>query len=802
MTRLLALAAALALAPAATAADPPKLAPADEAFFEGKVRPLLVKHCLACHSAADKKTRGGLALDTRDGWAAGGDSGPAVVPGEPDKSPLVKAVRYADESMRMPPKGKLAAEEIAALEKWVAMGAPDPRSGAGGAKKPAGVDVEAGRAFWSFRPVADPKPPVVKDAAWPRGDADRFLLAAMEARGVRPAADADRQTLLRRVTYDLTGLPPTPEEAAAFLADRSPDALAKVVDRLLASRHFGEAWGRHWLDVARYADSNGSSFNPPFREAWKYRNWVIDAVNADVPYDRFVTAQLAGDLLPAASQAERDANVVATGYLMFGSKVLGQFDKPTLLLDVVDEQLDTVGKGLLGLTLGCARCHDHKFDPVPTRDYYALAGILSSTRTLAGPLDEPRADENDWSRRGLGPGGDEKVAAFADADRFAWVKAGRKLYAARAAAARASSPFARAKAVAEVAHWQKTHAAYEAKLPPMALAPRDADEPADERIRVRGVASSPGEVVPRGFLRVAAFPGQPAVNPKQSGRLELAKWVADARNPLTARVQVNRVWAHLFGEGIVRSADNFGTRGDPPTHPELLDFLARRYVEGGWKLKPLVRELVLSRAYGLASAHDAANAARDPDNRLLWKHNRRRLSAEELRDSVLAAAGTLDRTPGTTLIEHLPLKDLGETDAAHLATLRDDRRTVYQPVIRNLLADVLEVFDFANPSMTVSRRPRTTVAPQALYLLNSPFVQDAAGRAAKRVTAAVPTRDPAAVVDAAFRLIVCRDPSAAEREVLVKYLTAQFEGPGTMTDHDVAKLCHAVLAATPFQYLD
>ena len=787
----------LALLGPAAAADGPKPTPEGEAFFESRVRPVLVKHCLGCHSAEAGKTKGGLALDSRAGWLTGGDSGPAIVPGQADKSPLILAVRYADEATRMPPKGKLAAEEIAVLEKWVAMGAPDPRTG-GVATKPTGIDLEKGRQFWSFRPVANPKPPAVRDVKWPAGEVDRFLLAAMEEKGVRPAAEADPRTLLRRLSYDLTGLPPSEEDSTAFAKDPSPSSLAAHVDRLLASLQFGEKWGRHWLDVARYADSNGSSFNPPFREAWKYRNWVIAAVNADMPYDRFVARQIAGDLMPAASQRDRDANIVATGYVMFGSKVLGQFDKPTLLLDVADEQIDAIGKGFLGLTLGCARCHDHKFDPIPTADYYALAGIFRSTVTLTGRLDEPKADENDWSRRGLGPDGDAKLAAFTEEDRWAWVTAGRKVYAANRKLTQSGSPIEMAFALRDIAEWGGKLGALEARLPPLALAPRDVDRPADERIRIRGVATSLGDSVPRGFLRVAAYPGQPAVNPKQSGRLELAEWIASPKHPLTARVQVNRVWSHLFGTGIVRTADNFGTRGELPSHPELLDFLASKFVSGGWKLKPLVRELVLSRAYRLASTHDAAAAAVDPENRLQWKHPRRRMSPEELRDTLLAAAGRLDRSPGTTLIDHLPLKDLGEGESAHLAALRDNRRTVYQPVIRNQVSDLLEAFDFANPSIPVSARPKTTVAPQALYLLNSPFVQDAA----RRVAARVGTGAPEEVVDRAFRALVCRPPTASEKSVLVKYLTAQFEGPGTMTAHDVAKLCHAIACSTQFQYLD
>jgi hypothetical protein len=785
--------------------------PSAEAFFESKVRPVLVTHCYSCHAAAPHKIKGGLALDTRAGWATGGDSGPAIVPGQPDASLLIKAIRYTDESMRMPPKGKLPAETIAVLEEWVRQGAVDPRQ-APTAEKRTGMAVAQGKEFWSFQPLKVPARPAVRTPTWSSHVVDQFTLARMEANGVQPGPDAEPLTWLRRVAYDLTGLPPSAADRAEVLRAPAVATYERIVERYLASPQFGEKWGRHWLDVARYADSNGSSFNPPFREAWRYRNWVIAAVNADMPYDRFVTAQIAGDLLPAATSAERDANMIATGYLMFGSKVLGQFDKPTLFLDVVDEQLDTIGKGLLGLTLGCARCHDHKFDPVPQRDYYALAGILASTQTLAGPLDEPKADENDWSRRGLGPTGDAQLARFTDEQRWAWVKSGVKAYQAQRKVDRLRHELAErpteprqhelAQAEAEWTTWQQKYTALNAQLPPLALAPRELAVPRDEPLRIRGVASSPGAVVPRGFLQVAAYPGQPQVNPTQSGRLELARWIASPQHPLTARVHVNRVWAHLFGEGLVRSVDNFGIRGERPTHPELLDYLAHEFITSGWRLKPLVRTLVLSRTYRLASTLDATNAAVDADNRWLSRHQRRRLTPEELRDTLLDVAGQLDRSPGTSLIDHLPLTDLGGADAAHLATLRDQRRTIYQPVIRNLLDDVLEVFDFANPSMSVSRRPRTTVAPQALYLLNSPFVTRTARTLADQVVRAVPERNPAAIVTALFTTCVQRPPRPTEQAILLRYLQAQYEGPGTLTTRDVSKLAHALLASTQFQYVD
>src|SRR4051812_22182703 len=377
-------------------------------FFENQVRPLLIKHCHQCHSAEAKVLKGGLRLDSRGGWMKGGDTGPAVVPGDADKSLLIEAVRY--KSLEMPPRGKLADSDIAVLERWVAMGAPAPRPEAPPAT-PARPALDAGRAHWVFQPIATPPVPPVKDTAWPRSDIDRFVLAKLESEGLRPVADADRPTLLRRVFFDLVGLPPTPADVASFLADDGPDTLAKVVDALLARPEFGERWGRHWLDVARYADSNGSDENFTYYDAWRFRNYVIAALNADKPFDRFLTEQLAGDLLPFGTQDERDSQLIATGFLVVGPKVIGATDKTQLLVDVIDEQVDTIGKAFLGLTIGCARCHDHKFDPISARDYYALAGILASTETIHGNLLN-RRDLTGWNLHPLGSGGQAAYEAF------------------------------------------------------------------------------------------------------------------------------------------------------------------------------------------------------------------------------------------------------------------------------------------------------------------------------------------------------------------------------------------------------
>ncbi len=785
----------------------------DEQFFESRVRPLLAKRCYGCHSK-EEKIKGELLLDSRNGWQVGGTLGPAIVPGNPDESLVVEAVRYETADLEMPPKGKLPDHEIAILEEWVRRGAFDPRVDES-VKPKDGIDLEAGRQFWSFRPVETTEPPSVADSDWPRSDSDRFVLAQLEENGLAPAADADPATLLRRLSYDLTGLPPSPDRvesfSAAFAAD--PDrAVSAEVDLLLAADGFGEKWGRHWLDLARYADSNGSSFNVVLRSAWRYRNWVIDAVNENLPVDEFIRRQLAGDLLPWQSQEERDENLIASAYLMMGSKVLGLFDKDQLQMDVVDEQLDLFGKGLLGMTLGCARCHDHKFDPIPTADYYALAGIFTSTRTLNGRIKSPLDDESDLTIRGLGPGSDEKLQAFLAEYRHEWQKTEDRIYGRRGDINRLERQLEKkggkdSEIERELEKKRAELADYESKWkalpepPEWVIAPADEAEPADTTIRVRGGATAYGDVVERGFLQVASWDGQPEVNPEQSGRLELAEWLVAPENPLTARVYVNRVWEKLFGEGIVRTVDNFGVRGEAPTHPELLDFLAADFVENGWDLKALVRELATSRAYRMATTVESGPTEAGTENRLLQHQNRRRLEPEEIRDSLLVFAGRLLPGKRGAVVDHLPLTEVND-GIGDKGVTETDHRTVYQPVIRNATMDVLEIFDFANPAMPTGKRADTTVAPQALYLMNSPFVHETTAAFGERILAPGYGETPDAVLETIFETVLCRPPTEAELAVMLPYFHRQFEGDTMPSKHDRAKMAQALVASTLFQYLD
>jgi hypothetical protein len=742
-------------------------------FFERKIRPVLVRECYACHSKGAKVLKGGLRVDTWEGLAKGGDSGPAIVGGNPDESLLLDALRH--EGIEMPPKGKLPDSVIGDFERWVKMGAPDPRHG-GPAPAPApalgGINVEAGRKFWAYQPPRRREPPAVRDTAWPATDIDRFLLAALEARNVRPTHDADRATLARRLSFDLIGLPPLPEDVDALIDDLSPVAYETLVDRLLASPHFGERWGRHWLDVARFAESltlRGFILPP----AWRYRDYVIEAFNDDMPFDHFVREQVAGDLLPARSIEERRRQQVAASFLVLGNTNLEDQDKNQLVMDVVDEQLDTIGKAFLAQTLGCARCHDHKFDPIPTRDYYAMAGILRGVKTLE------HANVSMWLEQALA------VLPEKEAELQVHEKGIARLEARLKAEHGAKGPH-----VAELsAELERTKARGPKRETTLAVEELAAIE--ETRVNIRGSVHNLGESVRRGFLQVATVGESAAMPTTESGRRELADWLASAKNPLTARVFVNRIWQWLFGDGIVRTPDNFGTTGESPSHSELLDYLAIRFVDDGWSIKRLVRRIVLSRAYRLSTADEPRSLAADPENRLLWRANRQRLDAECLRDAMLAIGGELGQEMrGPTFPAGLA------SDFGYVAN--DRRRSVHLPVFRNALPEILEVFDFADPSVVTGRRNVSTVAPQALLLLNHPFVIEQSRAAARRLLADPDLDDPARLTRI-YRLALGRPPTERERTIGLEFLASGAPRPAN-GDETWAMLVQSLFGSVDFRY--
>ncbi len=894
----------------------------DLQFFETHIRPVLVEHCYECHSAESKKSQGELLLDSRDGIRAGGSSGPAVVPGDLEKSLILDALRY--QSLEMPPSGKLDDAIIEKFEKWIRGGAVDPRD----AKQPTGlakVNWDEARDYWSFRPMQSAPTPELHDDRV-RSPTDAFVFSRLRQAELMPNQEASKAVWLRRVTFDLIGLPPTPEELDSFVNDDGPDAYDRVVDRLLASPKYGERYGRHWLDLARYADSNGADENHGYPVAWRYRDYVVDAMNADIPYDRFVVEQLAGDLLPAESDAERGRLLTATGMLVIGPKMLAEQDKPKLVADLVDEQLDTVGKVFLGLTLGCARCHDHKFDPIKAQDYYALAGIFHSTKSMEHlnfvsqwnerelpnaqrsaqiaehqnrieqsrselknfelDLLKPKLDQqlsalaakmkwrseeyqpsdqevaalglaeaqlsrltkfverSDWkNEKAIDALGDELrplvkkpegtltasqvQAAIVDALRTAWsdVQVGARDDKGKLTDERLgklerqihgkNGPFeplgkleeiVSAEQKAELLKLRETLTQLEKSAPTMDRAMAADEGPVKlVSVHVRGNhLQLAGEPLARRVPEIlqtttpeVAFPAD------HSGRLEFANWLATPSHPLTARVMVNRLWQYHFGEGLVRSASNFGLRGDKPTHPELLDHLAIEFVRHDWSQKALHRKLVLSSTYRMTSdANEDGNLA-DPDNRLLWRHHRRRLEIEPLRDSLLAVADELDSQIGG---QAQPIYGAKFEDSQEAKTIHDAaRRTVYLPINRAALEEFFATFDYVDSAVSLEKRPVTTVPHQALFLMNHRFALHAGWRLAKRLEQY--SSDDRERLKFAYAICFSRQPSTEELIAASEFLQKQRAAvvPPESAEKSLEpwiKLCRSLLVTNEFMYVD
>lgn len=686
-----------------------------------------------------------------------------------------------------------------------------------------GKSIEEGRKHWAYQPISNPRPPAVQNTSWPQSPIDQFVLAKLESENLRPAIDADRYTWLRRLAFDLTGLPPATEDIHAFVSDPSPEARERAVDRLLASVAFGERWARHWLDLVGYADQLGTVNDVPAPHAWRYRDYVIRALNNDKPFDQFIREQIAGDLLPADSPEQRQDALAATGFLLLGEIHIVTADKSQLRADVVDHQIQKLGTAFLGQTLGCVRCHDHKFDPIHLEDYYGLAGIFSSTESvyvtdrgvwssiLTTELPETPAQRTTRERALL------EHTATVEKTKAERAELARQLsevnleleHAARnpanqstAAPATPTSPppattladAAGSKAAKPDLKTRKAdldkkiaaldnrllHLAYIEPKAAFAHGVRDASKPSDGQVHLRGNVHAPGNTVPRGFVRVVSSKPWPKISPESSGRRELADWLADPANPLPARVTVNRIWQKLFGEGLVRSVDYFGTRGDRPTHPELLDWLATEFVRNGWSQKKLIRQIVLSRAYGMSSTHDPAIFARDPDNRLLWRMNRRRLDAESLRDAVLAVSDQLiPHSGGPALALHLP-ENVGGLDPKDVnpISFRTSKfpeeqhrlRTIYLPVVRSRAqpgpAELRNLFDFVPPTEMTGQRPSTSVATQALFLMNSEFIKSQSEKVASWLL---------------------RDSALEDRELLEKLYLRALNRPVTQMEWDEAR---------------
>lgn len=896
---------------------PPRnaLAPEKLEFFESKVRPILVQRCYECHSG--QESNGGLRLDYREGLLKGGDSGPALQADEPQGSLLLRAIRYQNADLQMPPSGKLDASEIEVLETWVAQGAVDPRADlpSGSSDKPQGMSIQDGRNFWSMMPLKPVEVPRAVDADWCRNPIDAFVLKELDSNGLRPSPESPRREILRRVTLGLIGLVPESQEYKAFEQDTAPEAYERQVDRLLSSEQYGVRFGRHWLDVARYSDSNGLDENIAYGNAWRYRDYVVEAFNSDKPFDRFIEEQIAGDLLPDADRQSK----TATGFLVLGAKVLAEPDRDKLTMDTIDEQLDTIGKAFMGMTLGCARCHDHKFDPIKQRDYYALAAILKGTKTFgdsnfgaikhwneisyANPqekeqlkaIDAQIAEKNGaWNKlksEAIGKLREQVRKQAADylavaskltseATLNEWAQVGEELKLHPRVLAnsrryldnhRQEPLFAKWHELAghgdhqairdyyqelferALGEWEKAKAAdaqvkkledstLEAarvalgdvggflaipakmehaldqeslvKIHELAESARLFESAAPDETSVMGVADKGvvdglaihirgsyrnlGDVVPRGFPEVMVSQGAtPIFSRHSSGRLELARWLANATHPLTARVIVNRVWRWHFGRGLVESTENFGVLGDRPSHPELLDYLARWFIESGWSIKELNRLILTSSTYRMSSVHPEAQSALaiDPENRLRWHYKLERLGAEPLRDSILQVAGRLDCQLGG---KSVPLRNrqfvFDHTSIDH--TKYDSiRRTVYLPIIRNHLYSLLEQFDFPDPTMPVGSRNTSMVSVQMLLLMNADWIIDSASLLARRSQEF--SSEPSRRIDWLFETVLGRAPKEHEQR---RFLDAISAGQASGEDPWVT-LAHNLLICSEFIYV-
>lgn len=781
---------------------PVQFSPEETEFFEKRVRPILVEKCYRCHSAEAKKLKGDLHLDSRQGVAAGGEHGKVIAGRDPDQSRLIQAVRWTDADLQMPPKEKLSDSQIAALERWVKMGAPDPRDGAVNAKPGAAkpIDLEQGRKWWAFQPVEPRDVTVNDDERWIRNKVDRFVLAKLQAHHLKPSPAADPALLIQRAYLDLIGLRPTYEQVQAFVKDDSPEAYARVIDQLLDSPQYGERWGRHWLDVVRYGETQftGEATTPPFPFAWRYRDWVIQAINKDVPYDRFVKLQLAADLIPGTARPD----YVALGFLGAapGYHKDGRLSKEvveTLYTDDWDERLDTVTRGFLGLTVACARCHDHKFDPISTADYYSLAGVFASTVQSPRPLAEidPDAETKfmvdtqrifyhsyvaNLLRDDPGSKVDEarrKVVRYtAEMERIKEENAGLRashpsMYAYLSRLAKRPSPYPGEPRIQDADRPNGNtgrgrrgglpemlfHAVYDAGFrvdgsdPDFTMIDIQPGKPRDLHVLQGGSVAKPGAIAPRGFLSVLSK-GDPRFH-EGSGRRELAQRIFGDAAPLSSRVMVNRVWGWHFGKPLVGTPSDFGAQGDLPTHPELLDDLSARFIQNGYSLKWLHRQIMLSATYRQASRPRDDAARVDPANHLLWRMNPRRLDIEAYRDSLLQASGSLDKRMSG------PSQDLDQSD--------NRRRTVYGRLSRERVSKVLQLYDFPPPTMHSPQR-ETTISPlQQLFVMNSGFAQDRAGDLANLVQQ---ESDDTARIRALYRRLLSRDPNDAEIQLGLRYL--------------------------------
>lgn len=738
-----------------------------KSFFEKKIRPALVKYCYECHSLESGKTKGGLLLDTRERMLNGGDSGPVLDFKNPEESLFVIAITWAEKDYEMPPKHKMPESVIQDFIKWVKMGAPDPRK----SEKiivQSKVDIEKGRKHWAYQTPKSNK----------SEDIDHHIEAARKKAGLKSVGRADAHTFLRRLSFDLVGLPPHVDEIEDFVSrwkKNKTKAIEEKVDELLARKQYGERWGRHWLDVARYAETSGT-LNFSFPYAWRYRDYVIDAFNKDKPYDEFIKEQVAGDLLKNKNKEEEQEHLIATGFLAVGVKRLNERNPRKFHMDLIDEQIDTTTRAFLGLTVACARCHDHKFDAIPTTDYYALAGIFMSTKTMYGTaagmqnhrpselLDLPIADKQ--------MGGND--VAKVENIKKQLEEARNKMRETRRSQRRSGKEAERRVFVAMRNNIGRLEGMLKTmdesgKKRTVAMGVQEAHKVTNAKVLLRGEVEMPAQEVDRGFLQVLNFHGSKKIKKNSSGRLELAEWLSDKKNPLTARVMVNRIWMHLLGSPIVPTPNNWGVNGQGPNNQKLLDHLANRFMNLDWSVKKLIKEIVLSKTYQQSSKVHVSYYKKDPDNKYYWRANPYRLDAEAFRDSMLLVSDTLklNRPYASEITKHGDFR-FGRRINEQTFANENFHRSVYLPVLRDALPESLELFDFADPNASNAKREETNVPTQALYLMNSPLVINLSVEMAKQLDANF--KKPEDKIKYAFLQVYGRPAKSDEIKLSLKLL--------------------------------
>jgi cytochrome c553 len=807
-------------------------------FFEKHIRPVLVTKCYKCHSTQSKEPKGGLLLDTRDGIRRGGDNGKAVVPNNLDDSLILEAIRY--EGLEMPPKEQLPKDVIAKFEQWVKMGAPDPRDGKSAPIRRK-IDFEKSREFWAFQPIKNPDVPKPKtNKGWSKNSIDDFVLTRLNNKGLKPVRDVEPHVLCRRIYFDLIGLPPTPEQVAEFVKAYQNDndkAVNGLLGQLLDSPRFGERWARHWLDTVRYAESTGMERNYTYPHAWRFRDYVIDSFNSNKPFDQFIKEQIAGDQLKHSSPADRKQKIVATGFLALGPKSLNGNNKEKFAMDVVDEQIDVTTRAFIGLTASCARCHDHKFDPIPQTEYYALAGIFRSTETFYG-TSGGGGNRNAARLLGVSANGVSPVQAKGTAKQKKKTPVAaieKRLVTQKKQLSKLENQIKndpkRAKALKktltrtriQIKKFEAQLAAAKPKAKPepkptngakavteLVMGVLDRNAPADTKLRVRGEPNDMGDTIPRGFLTIASVGHVPEIDAKASGRMTLANWIVQEDNPLTARVAVNRFWQHLFGRGIVGTINNFGASGDRPTHPELLDWLASDFRSNGWSVKDAIRQIMSSRTYRLASINDEQAAKADPGNELLWRANHRRLEVEAMRDAMLFASGQIDLKPEQgSIVATVGNGNIGRTLQAGQFDKQTNKRSVYLPILRGALPEILKIFDFPEPSIISGSRDVTTVATQALFMMNSDFVIEQSDFLATRILAE--DMDDATRVKQTYEITLSRQPTDDEVEMALRFVSETTTSLGASEDNKKSvqltkqawsALVQAMFASAEFRYIE